>query len=113
MEEYSRHRASQSTGTRGSEVLQEPATIDKCFTQRMNNMEQQTFRLQQSCEHIIQKLASLDHHFTQSIGLIRKRLTLHDQYLEQNHIFFNLLEENVKLKYEIQRLETLMGDKPL
>ena len=111
MKEYSRHHATQSRPMPGLETLRAVATMDDFFTRRMNVLEQRAAALQSSCEHIIQRLVSLDHEFTESIGLIRKRLTLHDQYLEQNCTSFSIFEENTKLKYEIRQLEKLLEER--
>ena len=92
------------------ETLHAVAAMDNFLTRRMNALEQREAALQLSCEHIIQRLITLDHQFTESIGLIRKRLALHDQYLEQNHTFFNIFEENSKLKNEIRQLEKILEE---
>ena len=111
MKEYSRHRATtQSRPMPHLETLHAVAAMDNFLTRRMNALEQREAALQLSCEHIIQRLITLDHQFTESIGLIRKRLTLHDQYLEQNHTFFNIFEENSKLKNEIRQLEKILEE---
>ena len=108
MKEYTRHRKAQLSHTHGLETLQKPADMDELY-HKVRAMEKQMSTLQASCEHIIQKLVPLDHFFTQNIGLIRKRLTLHDQYLEQNHTSFAVFQENAKLKFEIQQLEKLLA----
>ena len=110
MKEYTRHRKAQLSHTHGLETLQKPADMDELY-HKVCATEKQMSTLQTSCEHIIQKLASLDNHFTQSIGLIRKRLTLHDQYLEQHHTPFAVIQENAKLKREKQQLEKLLEDR--
>jgi len=110
MKEYSRHRATQSRPMPDLETLHAVAAMDNFLTRRMNALEQREAALQLSFEHIIQRLITLDHQFTESIGLIRKRLTLHDQYLEQNQTFFNVFEENSKLKNEIRQLEKILEE---
>ena len=92
MKEYSRHHATQSRPTPDLETLHALAAMDNFLTRRMNALEQREAALQLSCEHIIQRLITLDHQFTESIGLIRKRLTLHDQYLEQNLSLIHISE---------------------
>ena len=94
MKEYSRHHATQSRPMPDLETLH---AMDNFLTRRMNALEQREAALQLSCEHIIQRLITLDHQFTESIGP-SERLTLHDQYLEQNQIFFQC----IRRKFEIE-----------
>ena len=86
------------------------AAMDNFLTRRMNALEQQ-----RSCFAIIVRA-----HYTEIdyVGssvhrkhrAYQKRLTWHDQYLEQNHTFFNIFEENSKLKNEIRQLEKILEE---
>lgn len=106
MIEYTRHHTRQFLTS--MKMCQQTLLADGSLHQRVSAIEQELFNLKTSCTNIIQRLVALDYDFTQSIGLLRKRMLLQDKYLENHHNLFRISKENIKLKYEIRHLKNLL-----